>query len=225
MSDCCHHDCCRKEQPAPSPVEIPEGAMAWTFRVRGMDCPDEIAAIEREMKAVPRVLGVTANLMASTVTIHTDGEVERGELVRAINRSGVTVESGEAEKRRRNSLPAWLVTLSGLGTGLGIALQWAGLRETLWPDAAFSHRHRERRCARSAQGPAGGAFPVARHECAHDRGRGRRGVHRRACGGSGGGVSVFPLRVAGVMERGARTPGDPRADGASPGDGAGETRR
>lgn len=137
MSECCHHDCCRKELPASPSVEIPDGAMARTFRVRGMDCPDEIAAIEREMKSVPRVLGVMANLMASSVTIHTDGAVAERELVRAINRSGVTVESGEWEKLRRISLPALLVALSGLGTGLGIALQWAGWRETLWPDAAF----------------------------------------------------------------------------------------
>ncbi|MBN8709555.1 MAG: cadmium-translocating P-type ATPase [Verrucomicrobia bacterium] len=137
MSECCHHDCCSKEQPASSAVQIPEGAAARTFRVRGMDCPDEIAAIEREMKTVPRVVGVTANLMASSVTIHTDGAVPDEELVRAINRSGVTVESGEGEKRRRISLPTWLVALSGFGTGLGIALQWAGWRETLWPDMAF----------------------------------------------------------------------------------------
>jgi len=131
------HDHDALEQPTPG--VIPAGAQEMTFRVSGMDCPDEIAAIQHSLKPISGVLEIRANLMASSVTVYHDGSPARDALVAAINRSGVKVEESEAAAGgdRRLSLTFWLVVTSGLFTGLGIALQWLKLDATHLPDVAF----------------------------------------------------------------------------------------
>ena len=104
-----------------------------------MDCSEEVAAIERALKPVGGVLGVRANLVASSVTVYHDGSARSAKLIEAINRSGVRVQMEETPSSGGNvSLASFLVGTSGLFTGLGIALQWLGLKETLWPDVAFT---------------------------------------------------------------------------------------
>ena len=39
------------------------------FDVEGMDCSEEVAAIERAVKPIPGVLGVRAEIVSSKVTI------------------------------------------------------------------------------------------------------------------------------------------------------------
>ena len=46
-----------------------------TLRVAGMDCPDEIAAIERALKPLAGVGEVKVNLMAGTATIEHETSV------------------------------------------------------------------------------------------------------------------------------------------------------
>ncbi|HEY5793193.1 MAG TPA: cation-translocating P-type ATPase, partial [Chthoniobacterales bacterium] len=131
---CKHHD----EEDSPSGT-VPAGASEETFRVSGMDCSEEVAAIERALKPVGGVLGVRANLVTSTVTVYHDGSVAKAGLIRAIHQSGVKVQAGEgAPGGSPISLAAWLVGISGFSTGLGIVLEWFGLRGTLWPGAAFT---------------------------------------------------------------------------------------
>lgn len=128
-----HHDHAQSANP------VPPGAKGETFLVSGMDCSEEVAAIERALKPVAGVLGVRANIVASSVTIYHDGSAPKPGLIAAINKSGVKVlEDRDSKAIGRFSLAAWLVSLSGLSTGLGIILQWSGLRETHWPDVAFS---------------------------------------------------------------------------------------
>jgi Zn2+/Cd2+-exporting ATPase len=103
-----------------------------------MDCSEEVAAIERALKPVGGVLGVRANLVASSVTVYHDGSARSAKLIEAINRSGVRVQMEETPSSEGNvSLASCLVGTSGLFTGLGIALQWLGLK-TLWPEVAFT---------------------------------------------------------------------------------------
>ena len=135
--ECCdHHDHTEQSQQA-SP--IPAGAIEETFRVSGMDCSEEVAAIERALKPIGGVLGVRANLVASSVTVYHDGSARSAKLIEAINRSGVRVQMDETPSSGGHvSLASCLVGTSGLFTGIGIALQWLGLKETLWPDVAFT---------------------------------------------------------------------------------------
>ncbi len=141
MSDCCKHDHEHDghgHEPMPVPAEAPKGAKEETFRVSGMDCPDEIAAIERSLKPVAGVLGIRANLMASSVTIYHDGSPKRETLTAAINRSGVKVESSDSQATDGGfSLSLWLVATAGVCTGVGMVLQWLKLDVAHLADAAF----------------------------------------------------------------------------------------
>ena len=106
------------------------------FRVTGMDCSEEVAAIERTLKPVPGVLGVRAEIVASKVTVFHDGKLSRSVIAEAINKSGVTVQD-EKERRRRPSANTILVATSGIATGVGLLLQWLGFKANWQPDAGF----------------------------------------------------------------------------------------
>ena len=102
----------------------------------GMDCSEEVAAIERALKPVTGVLGVRAEIVSSKVTVFHDGKLSRANLAIAINRSGVTIREGDADKKH-SSLRTTLVAVSGVATGIGLALQWLGFKTGWQPDAAF----------------------------------------------------------------------------------------
>lgn len=118
---------------------VPVGGNEETFHVHGMDCAEEIAAIERAVKPVPGVSGVRANLMASTVTIFHDGNAQSPVLVAAINSTGVKVKTDRRSGDGNTlSLPKLLVISAGVFTGLGILAQWSGFKDGWLPDLAFS---------------------------------------------------------------------------------------
>jgi Cd2+/Zn2+-exporting ATPase len=106
------------------------------FRVAGMDCSEEVAAIERALKRLPGVIGVRAEIVASKVIVFHDGKLSRSVFAEAINESGVTVRDGK-ERGSRPSADTILVATSGIATGAGLLLQWFGFRDGWQPDAAF----------------------------------------------------------------------------------------
>ncbi|MCX6972957.1 MAG: heavy metal translocating P-type ATPase [Verrucomicrobia bacterium] len=108
------------------------------FDVDGMDCSEEVAAIERALKPVPGVLGVRAEIVSSKVTISHDGRPSRDDLAAAIRTAGVTVRSENNQgDEGRNWLRLALVATSGMTTGLGLLLQWFGWKDAWEPDVAF----------------------------------------------------------------------------------------
>jgi len=119
------------------PSDIPPDAAQEKFLVAGMDCSEEIAAIERAMKPVPGVLGVRADIVSSTVTIFHDGTPSPATLEKAINSSGVRVQKANEPSREGLSIPTMLVALSGISTGTGIGLQWLGFEDGWLPSVAF----------------------------------------------------------------------------------------
>ena len=100
----------------------------------GMDCSEEIAAIERALKPVAGIRAVRADIVSSRVTVFHDGSAGRDRLAQAINGSGVRVTDGEGKSA--HSLAPILVGISGVTTGLGLALQWMGIDGVI-PDLAF----------------------------------------------------------------------------------------
>lgn len=100
----------------------------------GMDCSEEIAAIERALKPMAGIRAVRADIVSSRVTVFHDGSAGRDQLTQAINGSGVRVTDGE--EKSAHSLAPILVGISGVTTGLGLVLQWAGI-DGLIPDLAF----------------------------------------------------------------------------------------
>ena len=75
MSEECSSCGCGSKAAAPTssvPAAASDGRPGTTLRVTGMDCPDEIAAIERVLKPLAGVREVKVNLMAGTATIAHD---------------------------------------------------------------------------------------------------------------------------------------------------------
>ena len=133
--------CQQHSDETPSTPVIPAGAREETFRVSGMDCSEEVAAIERAVKPLRGVLGVRANIVVSTVSIYHDGSVKAADLAVAVNSSGVKVEAGaplKPGKRKALSTAALLVATSGVFTGIGILLQWIGFKTGWRPSIPFT---------------------------------------------------------------------------------------
>lgn len=96
-----------------------------TFNVSGMDCADEIAAIQNSL-SIPKIGRVSANLMSSQVQVEHDPDLTRDEIKTLINKSGVTVRDEKATSSfyANNKTRVWLVTLSGVVLSIGLVLQW-----------------------------------------------------------------------------------------------------
>lgn len=131
--------CCHGDDPPKGgePVAVPAGSAEVTFRVSGMDCSEEVAAIERALKPLGGVLAVKADLVSSKVTIYHDGSASEERLAKAVNSAGVKVQSGDAKDHSGISLASLLVVVSGIFTAAGMLLQWLGFKDTWPPDASF----------------------------------------------------------------------------------------
>ena len=105
-----------------------------TLRVAGMDCPDEIAAIERALKPLAGVGEVKVNLMAGTAMIVHESSVTPEQLIKAIGTAGLkaspmTDEHGEEDEHEHSASRARLISVivSGVFTGVSLLLQWQNL--------------------------------------------------------------------------------------------------
>ena len=105
-----------------------------TLRVAGMDCPDEIAAIERVLKPLDGVGEVKVNLMAGTATIAHETSVTPEQLIQAIGTAGLKTspmadthgaEDEHSDSSRRIRMVS--VIVSGVFTGVSLLLQWQNL--------------------------------------------------------------------------------------------------
>jgi len=98
-----------------------------------MDCPDEIAAIERALKPLAGVGEIKVNLMAETATILHDKSVTPEQLIQAIGMAGLkasTLDGNETEDEHSGDasrVHLILVIISGIFTGVSLLLQWQNL--------------------------------------------------------------------------------------------------
>ncbi len=132
-STACTTDCCA----SPTPVAAPPAALSGPqtlLRVAGMDCPDEIAAIERVLKPMAGVGEINVNLMARTATIAHDQRVTPEQLIQAIGTAGLMAslasdENGTEDEHSGefNKLRVVLVSVSGVFAGISLLLQWQNL--------------------------------------------------------------------------------------------------
>jgi Cd2+/Zn2+-exporting ATPase len=105
-----------------------------TLRVAGMDCADEVAALERALKPVKGIKEVKVSLMAGTVNISHDSTLTDADLIKAVGTAGLKAsvpeedrgnEASEGAQRRR----LIAVVISGVFTGVGLLLQWTKVLE------------------------------------------------------------------------------------------------
>lgn len=103
-----------------------------------MDCADEIAAIQRSLNH-SKVAKVTANLMASVVSVEHHPSLKKEEIVALINKAGVRVQettrqlSFVAENKNR----VILVSLSGALLVVGLISQWFIGLSDVWLFATY----------------------------------------------------------------------------------------
>jgi Cd2+/Zn2+-exporting ATPase len=99
-----------------------------TLTVAGMDCAEEVAAIQRALKPLPGVREVRVNLLAGKATISHDARITAEFLIEAIGTEGLkaTVASaGVREASETAQRPRLIsVLLSGICTGVGLLSRW-----------------------------------------------------------------------------------------------------
>jgi Cd2+/Zn2+-exporting ATPase len=120
---------------APSDADAQTSSGSQTvLRVSGMDCADEVEAVNRALKALPGVTSVNVNLMAGTVTVTHSADVKPELLIETLGKNGLKASLNEgdgAEENKEKSQTSRIVSvgLSGVFTGLGLVLQWAKVAE------------------------------------------------------------------------------------------------
>ncbi len=106
-----------------------EASAQTTLKVAGMDCADEVEAIQRALKPLAGVREVRVNLMGGKVVVTHDQSVTSEKLIQAIAGAGLKATSDEDEEHdtpadaQRSRLIS--VTVSGVLTGVGLVLQWS----------------------------------------------------------------------------------------------------
>lgn len=104
-------------------------------RVDGMDCPSCATPIEAALRKIDAVKDVSVNVLAGTVRISFDGELQHRAVVNAIRKAGYSVPThpGNEERtafwsRRGRSI---VTAASGTALLLGLALSYAGFSRLL----------------------------------------------------------------------------------------------
>ena len=104
-----------------------------TFRVQGLDCPQEIAAIRSALKDRPGIAEMSFDLIHGTVTIdHDPSRTDHAELLRAIF-EGTGLATSEVGRPEESGPSWWFLNrrwFTTIGSGacmvLGIAVSWFG---------------------------------------------------------------------------------------------------
>lgn len=137
MSDCCQNCGCGSnggKDKTPRESVLNPGVQAdarTTLKVGGMDCADEVEAVERALKPLAGVRDVRVNLIGGKVVVAHDRSITTDQLIRAIAGAGLKASPEKAEgtagetpaDAQRSRLIS--VGASGVLTGVGLVLQWS----------------------------------------------------------------------------------------------------
>jgi Cd2+/Zn2+-exporting ATPase len=117
----------------PIPTHLPGQVV---FRIHGMDCADEIAALKREVGPLVGEEKLAFDLLNGRMSVDvTPDSMLEARIEKAVARAGLraerwteggTSEAAQAEERRKR-VQSWLTTASGVFTALGFAVHaWLG---------------------------------------------------------------------------------------------------
>ena len=128
----CHGDECSVTAKSQQTIALNANANAeqsTTLRVDGMDCADEVAALERALKPVTGVREFKVSLMAGKVTIAHEKKLSTDDLIRAVGKAGLkarAVAEGTEQEASASGQRARIiaVAVSGVFTGIGLLVQW-----------------------------------------------------------------------------------------------------
>ena len=113
-----------------------------TLRVAGMDCADEVAAIERVLKPLTGVREVRVNLMGGKVTVAHDNSIQPEKLIAAIASAGLKAQLDKADAGGDFAATAQRarmisVAASGMLTGVGLVIGWTKITPAALSVAVF----------------------------------------------------------------------------------------
>jgi Cd2+/Zn2+-exporting ATPase len=117
------------------------GNIQTTLRVAGMDCADEVEALEKVFRPIKGVREVRVNLMGGKVTLSHDESVTPEQLIGAVASTGMkAVRDGEdaADLEGAKRMRQISVAVSGVFTGLGLLLQWMKFGPAFAANIAFA---------------------------------------------------------------------------------------
>ena len=126
-----HKGPCRCERAVPESVTFNDisGARETVLFVGGMDCGEEVVAIQRALKRLAGVGRMDVNLITSRVTVAHDASVTPDILITVIAKVGLKarVSDGDAgmEQHSASRKHVFTVCVSGVLTGLGLVLEWS----------------------------------------------------------------------------------------------------
>lgn len=128
-----HNHCCDSHSSENKSVHYNklETSVVSTFYVDGMDCADEIVAIQRSL-SIAKIGNVSANLMSSQVKVEHDPSLTKEYVASLINKSGVRVRKEKLTQSffESNRQRVLLVSASGVLLILGLLAQWLDLAES-----------------------------------------------------------------------------------------------
>ncbi len=120
-------ECCSNTGEITESIEINKlsSTTISTFGVSGMDCADEVGAIQKQLQH-PKVAKINANIMTSQVLVEHAPELERAEIIKLINKAGVRVTDSNQPLSfaSENKTRVFLVSLSGLLLFTGLCSEW-----------------------------------------------------------------------------------------------------
>lgn len=118
-----------------------KGDRETVLRVTGMDCADEVEAIEQVLRPIKGLREVRVNLMAGKVTLLHNDQVDAQQLINAVATTGMkaTRDGGEQEDVEGMQASRKIaVAISGACTGLGLIIHWTKLAPELAADVLFA---------------------------------------------------------------------------------------
>jgi Cd2+/Zn2+-exporting ATPase len=108
-----------------------------SFKVSGMDCADEVAAIQKSF-SVPQVRKVDANLLTETVTVYHQKDLSKESMVKLINKAGLKVVTEEGQGFFKDySTRIYLIGASGILLSLGLVLDWLVLSNSVVVNSSY----------------------------------------------------------------------------------------
>ena len=120
--------------------EDTKGNIETTLRVVGMDCADDVEALEQVFRPLKGVREVRVNLMGGKVTLFHDESVTPEQIIAAVAGTGMkAVRDGDdaADVEGAKRMRQISVAVSGAFTGLGLLMQWMKLGPALAANVVF----------------------------------------------------------------------------------------
>lgn len=118
-----------------------KGNIQTTLRVAGMDCADEVEALEQVFRPLKGVREVRVNLMGGKVTLFHDESVTPQQLIGAVASTGMKAaregdDAADLEGAKR--MRQISVAVSGFFTGFGLLIEWTKFAPVAVADMAFA---------------------------------------------------------------------------------------